>query len=255
MGTVYGYTRSDPNKEADPGHVATIRAVWSVEHREKDTLTLVNDAVMGNVRLSRRPGWVGLTEATKEDTILIPDSTATFHDIDELVRVVGEFMDQQVVVNLLDLGIRTDTPYGCKIMGVLKRVALFGKSVRKMIKEIEETPPESEEIMPRRGAAPWGFKRLETEPGQMKVIVPDLEARSLGSLILSLHDDKMMSWQGIAQKLNQMGERRKGGLPHDRQSVVNIHRYETNLRKKEAQRGSTPQEPCSQKAAGQHLSR
>lgn len=185
-GRFFGYVRGSTNEQETTLQAQSerLQGEYQVRYQPEGYALgglFTDRGVSGSTPLGQRPSGVKLmAELGKGDLLCLCKLDRGFRSLDDLVDTLRIFKQKEVRLVLLDLQVDTGTAVGRMLVSVLAAVA---EIEREMIADRVRVWARTQREHGRpAGNAPWGWK--SEGPRGKKVLVPDLEARKLGSCIV-----------------------------------------------------------------------
>jgi hypothetical protein len=165
-----------------------------------------DEATMGKLPLIQRTSGYGLISHLKPgDHVGMTRLNRAFPNQRQAVKQIDDWIEQGVIVHVLDFDLHTNTDDGRTIAvlraaaqneGSVLRERFMGRINSPRVKALLASRPSRGKAVGRAG---YGF-RLKGARGR-KVLVEDLEERAIMALIVTWHDQDNLSWKHISPRL------------------------------------------------------
>jgi DNA invertase Pin-like site-specific DNA recombinase len=242
MGKVYGYTRS-PWAKPRTEEAAQRERIERYARENLSGLDLVgvfhDPGTSWRTPLGCRPQGFHLgLQLETGDHVVIDAFGDAFRHARDLMETARIWCLRGIKLHVLDIGLIPGTETGAAVLASLVVLAKM---------EAARTAERGKEMMARRrllgkalnGSAPYGQK-LVGRPGHRR-LVPDLDVRRVGKLIVRWRMEDGHGWEAIYRCLLRRGERRKNGNEWSMGSILRAFDGERRLMLLEARRAQEEQ--------------
>lgn len=248
MPKLYGYARASTREQVDTLAIQEEGIKRYLEYRYgtgkqagPDAVTFggqfTDRGVSGDVPISHRPeGLKMMASLERGDIIVATKLDRAFRNLRDLVQTVYLLEERGISLVLLDLNIDTATTTGKLMLHLLGAVAEFERSrLRERCVEALAQRRKRKNHSPNGCLPPYGFTR--TGPKGRRCLRSYPLQRQLGSLIVKLVDEELMTFEAVYFHLlkhrirfRKVNRRR---TEVSQQQVIDFYHGEKNLQAKE----------------------